>query len=306
MHDISWERQIKQENGFFTRAARLSLLILHLLAGVAQAALLLPRVGTQRRTAMIRTWSVRVLAILRIELQVSGQVPDASGAGALFVANHISWLDIYLLNAICPVRFVSKAEVRSWPVIGWLAAKVGTLFIERTRRHDTGRMNQTVTEALIRGDQVALFPEGTTSDGTLLRPFHAPLLQAAIDGGSRVRPVAIRYTRPDGSPSLAPAYVDDLSFGESLSRILSEPRLQAEIAYLDPLPTEGQTRRELAAMAEQAIASALNLAAPCRKPGKPADPPGVPPSDDRPTGSPCPAPSGCCEPPVPAPTSGQK
>ncbi len=284
---------------------RLFLLILHLLVGVAKAALVLPLVEKSRRTAMIRAWSVRVLAILRVELVVKGQ-PDASSRSALFVANHVSWLDIYLLDAVCPVRFVSKAEVRTWPVIGWLAAKVGTLFIERARRHDTGRMNQTVAEALIRGDLVALFPEGTTSDGSLLRPFHAPLLQAAIDSGARLWPVAIRYAKPDGSPNPAPAYVDKMSFGESLSRILGEPRLVAEVTYLDPLPSQGLNRRELAAIAEQTIASALSLPAPCRRPGKPADPPGVPPSGSLPTGSPCPARSDCCVPPAPVPTSDRK
>jgi 1-acyl-sn-glycerol-3-phosphate acyltransferase len=200
-------------------------------------------------------------------------VPDVSAADVMFVANHISWLDIYLLDAVCPVRFVAKAEVRAWPVVGWLAVKIGTLFIERTRRHDTARAGREVVDALRQGDCVAVFPEGTTSNGTLLRPFHASLLQSAIDGEAMVWPVAIRYQHRDGTANLSPAYVDNMSFADSLFRILDEPELEAEITYLEPLPVQGRSRRELAALAEKAIANALNLTAPGRKSGKPVDPP---------------------------------
>jgi 1-acyl-sn-glycerol-3-phosphate acyltransferase len=273
MHDTSSERPLNRSNGFLIRTLRLAQLVLHLLVGVIKAALLFPLVGRARRTELIRRWTVRVLAILNVRLSVKGEVPDFSAAGVMFVANHISWLDIYLLDAVCPVRFVSKAEVRAWPVIGWLAVKIGTLFIERARRHDTARAGREVVEALRQGDCVALFPEGTTSNGTLLRPFHASLLQSAINSGARVWPVAIRYVHRDGTANLVPAYVDDMSFGTSLFRILNEPNMEAEITYLEPLPVQGRSRRELAALAEKAIANALSLAAPCRKSDKPADPP---------------------------------
>lgn len=273
MHDTSWERQLNRSNGFLIRTVRLVRVVFHLLVAVAKAATLLPLVGPARRTELIRRWSLRVLAILNVRLKVKGKVPDASAAGVMFVANHISWLDIYLLDAVCPVRFVSKAEVRAWPVIGWLAVKIGTLFIERTRRHDTARAGREVVDALRQGDCVAVFPEGTTSNGTLLRPFHASLLQSAINSEAWLWPVAIRYVKADGTVNLSPAYVDDMSFGASLFRILNEPELEAEITYLEPLPVNGRSRRELAVLAESAIASALNLTAPCRKPGKPAYPP---------------------------------
>lgn len=271
MHDTSWERQLNRSNGFLIRTVRLVRVVFHLLVAVAKAATLLPLVGPARRTEMIRRWSLRVLAILNVRLKVKGKVPDASAAGVMFVANHISWLDIYLLDAVCPVRFVSKAEVRAWPVIGWLAVKIGTLFIERARRHDTARAGREVVDALRQGDCVAVFPEGTTSNGTLLRPFHASLLQSAINSEAWLWPVAIRYVKADGTVNLSPAYVDDMSFATSLFRILNEPELEAEITYLEPLPVNGRSRRELAVLAESAIASALNLTAPCRKPGKPAD-----------------------------------
>lgn len=276
MQDISWEQQASRKTGFLIRTARLSLLVLHLLAGVAKAALLLPLVAQAQRIDMIRAWAIRLLAILNIKLEVKGRPAEMSARNVLFVANHISWLDIYLLNAVQPVRFVSKAEVRAWPVIGWLAEKVGTIFIERARRHDTARANRAVSDALSAGDCVAVFPEGTTSDGSQLRPFHASLLQPAIDSGALLWPVAIRYKNHDGSPNTAAAYIGDLSFADSLFRVLNEPELLAEIVYLEPLPVQGRSRRELAALAETAIASWLNLAAPCRKSGTPADPPAAP------------------------------
>lgn len=273
MHDTSWGQPPKRSNGFLIRTLRLVRLVLHLLVGVIKAALLLPLVGRARRTELIRRWSAGVLAILNVRLIAKGEVPDSSAADVMFVANHISWLDIYLLDAVCPVRFVAKAEVRAWPVIGWLAVKIGTLFIERTRRHDTARAGREAVDALRQGDCVAVFPEGTTSNGTLLRPFHASLLQSAIDSGARLWPVAIRYVHRDGTANLSPAYVDNMSFADSLFRILDEPDLEAEITYLEPLPVQGRSRRELAALAEKAIANALNLTAPGRKSGKPADPP---------------------------------
>lgn len=273
MHDTSWERPPNRSNGFLIRTLRLARLVLHLLVGVIKAALLLPLVGRARRTELIRRWSLRVLAILHVRLSVKGEVPDLSAAGVMFVANHISWLDIYLLDAVCPVRFVSKAEVRAWPVIGWLAEKIGTLFIERARRHDTARAGREVVDALRQGDCVAVFPEGTTSNGTLLRPFHASLLQSAINSEARLWPVAIRYAHRDGTANLSPAYVDNMSFADSLFRILNESDLEAEITYLEPLPVQGRSRRELAALAEKAIANALNLTVPGRKSDKPAYPP---------------------------------
>jgi 1-acyl-sn-glycerol-3-phosphate acyltransferase len=277
MHDTSLVRPFDRGSHFLIRTLRLVRLVLHLLVAVVKAALLFPLVGRARRTEWVRRWSAHVPVIFNVRLNVKGEVPDTSAAGVMFVANHISWLDIYLLNAVCTARFVSKAEVRAWPVIGWLAVKVGTLFIERTRRYDTARANREVVDALRQGDCVAVFPEGTTSNGTLLLPFHTSLLQSAIDSGARLCPVAIRYVHRDGTANLSPAYVGDMSFADSLRRILAEQELMAEMTYLEPFSVQGRSRRELAALAEQAIANALNLAAPGRKSGKPVYPPAVPP-----------------------------
>ncbi len=271
MHDTSWERPPERSNGFLIRLWRLAQLGFHLLTGVIKAALLLPWVSQARRTELMLVWAGRLLDIFNVSLSVKGQRPDVSTTNVMFIANHVSWLDIYLLMAICPARFVSKSEVRTWPVIGWLTVQVGTLFIERARRHDTARSSREVVDALNQGDNVAVFPEGTTSDGTLLLPFHASLLQSVINSQAQLWPVAIRYVHRDGTVNVAPAYAGDMSLLDSLRSILAEPEIMAEMIYLEPLPIQGKSRRELAALAETAIANALNLPVPCRISGKPAD-----------------------------------
>ncbi|MBZ0104586.1 MAG: 1-acyl-sn-glycerol-3-phosphate acyltransferase [Sulfuricella denitrificans] len=203
---------------------------------------------------------------------IHGTPLDDSSSKAMVVANHISWLDIYLLNAARPVRFVSKAEVRNWPVIGWLAQVTGTLFLEREKRRDAARINNAIGIALDNGDCVAFFPEGTTTDGTRLRPFLASLLQPAIDAGAELRPVAIRYPSPDGGINTLAAYFDDMSMLDSLRNILSQREIRAEVRFLEPIPCRGKSRRELARQAESAISSALNLANLHRTPGTPDDP----------------------------------
>lgn len=238
------------------RAARMAV---HLLYAVAIMVLVFPWLPQKLRTRVERHWNNSLMAILNIKIRLCGVVPDLNVQNMILVANHVSWLDIYLLNAVRPVRFVSKAEVRSWPIVGWLAHQTGTLFIDRTKRHDTARVNQEMSAILNKGGCVAVFPEGTTSNGSMLRPFHSSLLQPAVHSQSQVWPAAIRYTHADGSLNMTPAYVDELSFGDSLLLILSQAIIYAELEFMPPIAANGKARRELARDAEDAIASALNL-----------------------------------------------
>ena len=111
----------------------------------------------------------------------------------LVVANHISWLDIFVLNAHHPVRFVAKAEIAKWPVVSRMIRGAGTVFIERERRRDTHRVNHQMAHVLANGDVVAIFPEGTTTYGTDVLPFKSSLLQPIVEAEGHVQPVAIRY-----------------------------------------------------------------------------------------------------------------
>ncbi|HEY6095580.1 MAG TPA: lysophospholipid acyltransferase family protein [Gallionellaceae bacterium] len=245
-------------NGNFTRAYRIVLLAVHVLAAVV-IAFLAPRSTELRRQRMVRWWSARLTRILQIRVQVQGVPPGLDTHNVMLVSNHVSWLDIYLLNSVRPARFVSKAELRQWPVIGWVAWKTGTFFINRAKRHDTARVNHEMSEALSKGGCVAVFPEGTTSYGDTLLPFHASLFQPVIHSESKVWPVAMRYRHADGSLNREAAYVGDTSFGESVKQILGQPEIHAELVFAPPILSHGKTRRELARLAEQAIAEALNL-----------------------------------------------
>lgn len=280
-----------QEPPIYLRWWRLLRLGLHLLRGVLIAALVFPWLAPRERRPLIRRWSARLLAILAIRLNVHGSPARPGERGALVVANHVSWLDIFLLNTVQPVRFVSKAEVRDWPVIGYLVRAAGTLFIVRGKRQETGRTNRDIENALRSGDIVALFPEGTTSDGTELLHFHASLLQPAIDANSPLYPVALRFLTEDGEIDTAPAYIGELSFGDSLAQILRRPAIHAELHFTAALLPQGHSRRELAGHAHNLITSALFPARRDRKSGTTGDLPGAPPTGSRPTGTPYPAPA---------------
>lgn len=241
------------------RTYRISRMVLHLLYAVAIVVMLFPWLSEKTRTRIERRWNNGLMGILNIKLRLVGEAPGLTVQNVMLVANHVSWLDIYVLNAVRPVRFVSKMEVLSWPVVGWLARKTGTLFIDRTKRHDTVRVNNEVSEVLKKGGCVAIFPEGTTSDGSTLRHFHASLLQSAVHSQSKVWPAAIRYTHADGSLNMAPAYIDELTFGDSLKLILSQAIIFVDVEFLQPIDAHGKERRDLARDAQHAIACALNL-----------------------------------------------
>lgn len=260
---------------FLRCTTRISLLVLHLAWGVTVAGLAFPLLAPAQRDRFIMAWSRRLLRVLGVRAQLA-PAPSLPG-GALLVCNHVSWLDIYLIYAAQRVHFVSKAEVRTWPVAGWLAHKTGTLFIERGRRADTARINTEMRGLMQDGAWVAVFPEGTTSDGRGLRRFMPSLLQPAVQLNCPVVPAALRYRTLAGEYTAAPAYIDNISMWQSLKQIVSAPGLLAELHFGEPILPNGH-RRELAAQAEAATASLLGLRIPGgasvdTSPQTPADPP---------------------------------
>jgi 1-acyl-sn-glycerol-3-phosphate acyltransferase len=233
---------------------RLGRVFVHALYGLAICALVFPFLAPARRMRIVGRWSAQMLAVLGIELRHSGT--PRSGA-VLFVSNHVSWLDILAINAVHPARFVSKADVRHWPVMGWMVACGGTLFIERERKRDALRVVHQVAEALKAGDTVAVFPEGTTSDGHTLLPFHANLLQAAISTEVPVQPIALRYSDRRHAVSKAAAYVGDTSLAQSAWWIACAEGLQVQVQILLPENTRHLDRRALADRLKAQIGSAL-------------------------------------------------
>ncbi len=232
------------------RSVRVSL---HLAEGLATTALVFPWLETRSREALVRRWSERLLRMLRVEARLHGAAAPALDGNVIIVANHISWLDIFVLNTLRPARFIAKAELARWPLVGRLIASVGTLFIDRTRRRDAHKINRHAAEALARGDLIAVFPEGTTTDGREVLPFHGSLLQPIVDAQGHVQPVAIRYRTPDGEHTDAPGYVGDTSFPTSFWRVVSARAIVVELHVAPVVPARGVHRRQVARAAEDAI-----------------------------------------------------
>lgn len=240
-----------------TRGWRLVRLALHLLQGMLTIALLFPLYTPARRRIAVKRWSHSLLGMLAVKLHVHGKPPRGHDSPAMLVANHVSWLDIYAINAVLPVRFVAKSEIRKWPVIGWLSAKTGTLFIERARRRDTVRISGEIVAAMQRGDVITVFPEGTTTDGSQVLRFHGSLLQPALQAEAHVHPVALRYERGDGSLCVEAAYDGDKSLWDTLRLIVARPVIHVHVWFLQSLPATGADRRTLAHAAQTAIADRL-------------------------------------------------
>jgi 1-acyl-sn-glycerol-3-phosphate acyltransferase len=249
---------------------RFGLLALHLTWGVTIVGLAFPVVKPAQRDRFIMAWARRLLGVLGVQPRLA-PAPGLPG-GALLVCNHVSWLDIYLIYAAQRVHFVSKSEVRAWPLAGWLAHKTGTLFLERGRRADTARINAEMRALMHSGAWVAVFPEGTTSDGRALKRFLPSLLQPAVELNCPIVPAALRYRTLANEYSAAPAYIGQMSLWQSFRQIVSEPGLIAELHFGEPIQPN-RHRRDLAAEAEQAVARLLGVATAGTAPQTPADPP---------------------------------
>jgi 1-acyl-sn-glycerol-3-phosphate acyltransferase len=228
-------------------AYRLARAALHLVAGLA-CAFAFPRLDTSRRERIVAWWSRGLLDALGVKLRVDGEPPQAPG---LLVANHISWLDVAALAALRPALFVCKSEIATWPAIGWLLSRAGTLFLRRGSLRDLWRVHLQLRETLRGRRDAAAFPEGTTTEGSGVLPFRPALFQAAIDAGVPVQPLALAYNGPEA------AYVGDTSFARSLAAIATARKLELRVAVLEPLDTGGANRKVLALRARLAIASCL-------------------------------------------------
>lgn len=258
-----------------------------LVQGIATVVLVFPFSTARHRLRLKRWWSRAMLDILgiRLDADLRHAVP-----GSMLVANHVSWLDIFVINAALPTAFVSKEEVRRWPVIGWLSAKNDTVFLKRGSRGHARLINQEIADLLASGKHVGVFPEGTTTDGTHVLHFHAALIQPAIAAGRPVVPAALSYWEPDGTRSLAARYDGDVSLGQCLQAILSRKKLVARLATQPALGQDGADRRAVAAAARDAICAGAALPPPSTESGTPAGLPAAGPSGGHPTGTPSPVP----------------
>jgi 1-acyl-sn-glycerol-3-phosphate acyltransferase len=241
-------------------ARRLARALAQVAGGLAIVALRFPRLDAVGRRREVRCWSQRVLRALDIALVADGA--PAQGA-ALLVANHVSWLDIVAIDAVVPARFVAKAQMRDWPLLGRLVSAGGTIYLTRERSRDARRVAHDMAAALAAGDTLAVFPEGTTGDGHALLPFHANLLQAAISAGAPVQPVALRFFDARHAVSPATEFVGRTTLAQSLWRVACADGLGVRVSWLAPEAAAARPRRELAAALRLRLDAAL---------GRPAHP----------------------------------
>lgn len=238
------------------RALRWARLAAHALVGAFILRALFPRADAAARRRWVGWWSAKLVRIVGLRVVVEG-APPPEGQAAMVAANHVSWLDIFVVSGACPTRFIAKSEIRDWPAAGWIAERAGTIFIRRHLRRDTARINALVHEALANGDCVGLFPEGTTSEGEAVRKFHSSLFEAAVANAAAVHPCAIRYERADGTLCREVAYVGELSFMQSLGLAIRQHGAVARVIFGETIATGGLDRREVARRAFDEVARLL-------------------------------------------------
>lgn len=233
-------------------------LVLHLVHGILTMLLLFPLMSATAKANRIRSWSQKALKLCGLRLVVEQEAPVPEG-GVMLLCNHVSWIDVFAITSWQPVSFVAKAEVRQWPLIGWLAVQMNTVFLQRERRSDAKRIMHHLADRLNAGDTITVFPEGTTTDGRSLLPFHANLMQAPVSTGKPIQPLCLFYTdTATGRHTMAPAYIGETSLIESLNLMLSSPPMTVHLAIGTPVsPQEGQHRREFTQVAQGAVGAQL-------------------------------------------------
>ena len=228
--------------------------IWHVMVGWFTIYFRFPQLNPAQREARVQVWATQLLRIWGIALEVRGQ-PVISGP-TLLVSNHISWLDILVIHATRHCRFVSKSELREWPLIGTLATGAGTLYIERENRKDAKRMVNEMAHALKAGDVLAVFPEGTTGDGMGLLPFHANLIQSAIDADAPIQPLALQFVDTQTNDiSMAARFVGEDTLAGSVWRTLNAHHLKAVVQFGEIQNANGRSRREWAAALSKDVAA---------------------------------------------------
>ena len=249
-----------------TRFYRVTRLLLHIVYGCVGVVVLFPFLSHKWRRRTIQSWSRQTLRIVHLRLTARGSPPSGQ-TPTLIVSNHVSWLDICVLHSVAPLRFVAKSDVRAWPMVGFLASGVGTIFIQRGNPLDTVRTNRAIVQALSRGEHVAMFPEGTSTDGSEIKPFHASLFQPALEAAAQVVVVVLRYVNSDGSVNADASYAGERSLWESFHLVAGRRSLLVELIFADTIDVNGRPRAEIARAAECAAADALQLPHPSRKRG---------------------------------------
>ncbi|KAA0889232.1 1-acyl-sn-glycerol-3-phosphate acyltransferase [Pusillimonas sp. ANT_WB101] len=239
---------------------RLVLLILWIVTALLWVLAVFPLVSQRLRASVTQGWSRALMRFCGIRVVVKGD--PCTSQPFMLVANHVSWVDIFVVNSVCPTSFVAKSEIRRWPLLGWLAAGTGTVFIQRGMRSALSKASNQIKERLERGHVVGLFPEGTTSPGFDVGPFHSSLFQVAIEAGIDIQPVALRFLH-GGERSDYVSFVGEQSLLQNIWRLLGTTGVSVEAVFLPVMPHADcfqQGRSHAAAHARQGIRKVVMVA----------------------------------------------
>jgi 1-acyl-sn-glycerol-3-phosphate acyltransferase len=210
---------------------------------------------------MISWWSGTLVRLFGFRIRSYGKpLPGA----VMYVANHVSWLDIELMHSQRAICFVAKSEIARWPLVGWLATRAGTIYHQRGNTQSMSVVSERVVERLRAGEPVGIFPEGGTGRGDEVRTFHARIFQAALDAEVPVQPVALRYGR-NGKQDLSVPFGAKESFAGNFFRLLGNPSMDAEVHFLEPVESTPDARRRMAEESRAKIVQALGYGTPNKK-----------------------------------------
>ncbi|HET9033845.1 MAG TPA: lysophospholipid acyltransferase family protein [Dokdonella sp.] len=202
---------------------------------------------------MVSWWSRTLVRLFGFRIRRFGKpLPGA----VMYVANHLSWLDIELMHSQRAISFVAKSEIARWPLVGWLATRAGTIYHQRGSSDSMASVITRVVERLQKGEPVGIFPEGGTGTGERVRTFHARIFQAALDAQVPVQPVALRYGH-DGHQDPSMPFAPGESFFANLLRILGNPSMDAEVHFLEAVESTPDARRRMAEESRARIVRAL-------------------------------------------------
>jgi 1-acyl-sn-glycerol-3-phosphate acyltransferase len=227
------------------------LLILHVLSALSQL-LFFGVLGQKMRQVLIQCWAKRLLKILKIKIVVHGRRHLLnSKTGFLMVSNHVSWLDIHVINSVMPMTFVAKSDVANWPIFGWIAKNIGTIFIKREKISDLKRVIHLMQSRLSTGEAICIFPEGTSSDGISVLDFRSNLFESVAQTQQKILPIAIQYQEHNRYSNRA-AFIGEMGLIDSIKQIMQSDYLEAHIHLLEPLESHF-SRQNLAERSRQAI-----------------------------------------------------
>ena len=232
----------------------------HVIAGLAVLSFQFPFVDQKKKNKLIQAWSKRLLNIFGIELRLRNQA-ILSNPPFLLASNHISWMDIHAINAFIPIRFVAKSDVEGWPIFGWMAKQLGTVFIKRDNSRHGKHVANEVAKAL-ETQSVCIFPEGTSTLGQTVLPFKPNLFESAVIARVPVYSLAISYwSSATGERSEAAAFIGEMGLLQSMAKILRDRQLIVELRFLPPsggAPEVSKDRKWLALHSQEAISNYLN------------------------------------------------